>query len=120
MDKRGLDSVSSEYSLSCDDCAIMVPETDDGRVLFAIPWHNRVIVGTTDTPVDEINFEPRPMEEEIEFLLTHAARYIIKDPTSQDVLSMFTGLRPLTLKVLKSIPLRYPGIMFCISHDQVL
>ena len=77
------------------DSAIMVPHTDDGRVLFAIPWHNRVIVGTTDTPVTEIALEPRPFPEEVEFLLSHVARYLTKDPTPADVLSVFAGLRPL-------------------------
>ncbi len=75
--------------------AIMIPETDDGRVLFAIPWHGRVIVGTTDTPVIEIPLEPVPMDSELDFLLTHAARYLVKDPTDSDVLSTFAGLRPL-------------------------
>ena len=75
--------------------AIMVPHTDDGRVLFAIPWHDKVIVGTTDTPVKEIPLNPVPMDEEIEFLLTHAARYLTKDPAPQDVQSAFAGLRPL-------------------------
>ena len=77
------------------DSAIMVPETDDGRVLFAIPWHGRTLVGTTDTPVDEILEEPRPFKDELEFLLEHAARYLTKDPTPADVLSTFAGLRPL-------------------------
>ncbi len=77
------------------DSAIMIPETDDGRVLFAIPWHDRVIVGTTDTPVDEAVLEPVPLPSEIEFLLSHAARYLLKDPSSADVLSVFAGLRPL-------------------------
>jgi glycerol-3-phosphate dehydrogenase len=77
------------------DTAIMVPHTDDGRVLFAIPWHNKVIVGTTDTPVDSINLEPKPFEDELEFLITHAARYLSKDPEKEDVLSAFAGLRPL-------------------------
>jgi glycerol-3-phosphate dehydrogenase len=77
------------------DSAIMVPETDDGRVLFAVPWHGCVIVGTTDTPVPEAELEPRPLEEEIDFLLTHAVRYLTKDPTPTDVLSCFAGLRPL-------------------------
>jgi len=75
--------------------AIMVPHTDDGRVLFAVPWHGRVIVGTTDTPMDEISVEPRPLEEELEFLLTHAVRYLTKDPDRSDILSVFAGLRPL-------------------------
>ncbi len=77
------------------DSAIMVPHTDDGRVLFAVPWHDRVIVGTTDTPVPNVVLEPRPLEEEIEFLLTHAVRYLTRDPTPADVLSCFAGLRPL-------------------------
>ena len=77
------------------DSAIMVPETDDGRVLFAVPWHGCVIVGTTDTPLPEASLEPRPLDEEIDFLLTHAVRYLTKDPTPADVLSCFAGLRPL-------------------------
>lgn len=75
--------------------AIMVPHTKDGRVLFAIPWHDRVVVGTTDTPMNKIQLEPRPLKEELKFLLTHAARYLSKDPTPEDVLSTFAGLRPL-------------------------
>jgi glycerol-3-phosphate dehydrogenase len=77
------------------ESAVMVPHTDDGRVLFAVPWHGRIIVGTTDTPLDEPTLEPRPREEELEFLLTHAVRYLTKDPARDDVLSMFAGIRPL-------------------------
>ncbi len=77
------------------DSAIMVPHTDDGRILFAVPWHNRVIVGTTDTPMDSTTLEPRPLPEEIDFLLAHAARYLTRDPAPRDVLSVFAGLRPL-------------------------
>lgn len=84
-----------DKSFLAGEHAIMVPHTDDGRVLFAIPWHDRTLVGTTDTPVDEIQEEPKPLAEEIEFLLKHAARYLTKDPTPQDVLSVFAGLRPL-------------------------
>lgn len=62
------------------DSAIMVPHTDDGRLLLAIPWHDRVIVGTTDTPVEEIPLEPMPFKEEVDFILEHAARYMTKDP----------------------------------------
>lgn len=75
--------------------AIMVPHTDDGRVLFAVPWHDKVIVGTTDTPVTEYPLDPNPLEEEVDFLLTHAARYLEKDPAKADVKSIFVGLRPL-------------------------
>ena len=77
------------------DDALMVPRTDDGRVLFAIPWMGRTLVGTTDTPVDDVSVEPRPLEEEIRFLLDHAARYLSRDPSREDVLCVFAGLRPL-------------------------
>lgn len=77
------------------DSAIMIPKTSDGRVLFAVPWHNKVVVGTTDTPIDEASLEPRALEEEIDFILTTAAQYLKKDPTKEDVLCIFAGLRPL-------------------------
>lgn len=77
------------------DSAIMVPQTADGRVLFAVPWHNKVVVGTTDTMVPDVSLEPRPLEEEIKFILDHAAIYLSKDPTRADVKSAFAGLRPL-------------------------
>jgi len=77
------------------ETAIMVPHTEDGRVLFAIPWHDRIVVGTTDTPVENISMEPLPMDHEVEFLLNHTARYLTKDPRPDDVLSVFAGLRPL-------------------------
>lgn len=77
------------------DSAIMVPHTEDGRVLFAVPWHNRVIVGTTDTFLEAITEEPSPKSEEIDFLLHHAAKYLTKNPSRSDILSMFAGIRPL-------------------------
>jgi glycerol-3-phosphate dehydrogenase len=77
------------------DSAIMIPKTDDGRVLFAVPWHGRVIVGTTDTPVHHATLEPRALPDEIAFLMTHAARYLTRDPRPCDVLSIYAGLRPL-------------------------
>ena len=73
----------------------MVPKTDDRRVLFAIPWRHRVLIGTTETAVPEAQIEPRPLREEIDFLLHHAARYLTQDPRPKDVLSAFAGLRPL-------------------------
>ena len=84
-----------EKSFLPGDSAIMVPKTDDGRVLFAIPWHDRVLIGTTETPVHDAQIEPVPLPEEIDFLLTHAARYLTQDPQRDDVLSVFAGLRPL-------------------------
>jgi glycerol-3-phosphate dehydrogenase len=77
------------------NAAIMVPHTDDGRVLFAVPWHGKALVGTTDTPIDKPSLEPIALEEEIEFILRHAKQYLSKDPVREDVLSVFAGLRPL-------------------------
>lgn len=77
------------------DSAIMVPQTTDGRVLFAVPWHDKVVVGTTDTQVPDVSLEPRALEGEIKFILDHAAVYLTKDPTRADVQSVFAGLRPL-------------------------
>jgi glycerol-3-phosphate dehydrogenase len=75
--------------------AIMVPRTSDGRVMFAIPWHGHTLVGTTDTPIPLATVDPFPMEEEIEFILKTAGEYLDKAPTRGDVLSVFTGIRPL-------------------------
>jgi len=75
--------------------AIMVPHTRDGRVMFAIPWHGHAIVGTTDTPISELSLEPRPMAGEIEFILETASSYLAKRPSRADILSVFTGIRPL-------------------------
>ncbi len=77
------------------DSAIMVPHTSDGRVMFAIPWHNHVVVGTTDTPIQESALEPAPFDQEIDFILDTAGLYLAKKPTRTDVLSVFTGIRPL-------------------------
>lgn len=79
------------------DSAIMIPKTSDGRVLFAVPWHGKVVVGTTDTPLErsDISLEPRALEEEIDFILKTAAQYLKKNPQRKDVLSVFAGLRPL-------------------------
>lgn len=77
------------------DSAIMVPKTEDGRVLFAVPWHDCVVVGTTDTQLDSHSLEPRALKEERDFVMTHARKYLTKDPSDDDVLSVFAGLRPL-------------------------
>jgi glycerol-3-phosphate dehydrogenase len=75
--------------------ALMIPETSDGRVLFAVPWHDKVVVGTTDTPVEEASLEPKALEKEINFILETASGYFTKKPRRSDVLSVFAGLRPL-------------------------
>ena len=77
--------------------ALMIPETDDGRVLFAIPWHNKVVVGTTDTPVESVVLEPVAISSEIDFILQTAGRYLTKQPVKNDILSVFAGLRPLAV-----------------------
>jgi glycerol-3-phosphate dehydrogenase len=75
--------------------AIMIPKTSDGRVLFAVPWHNRVILGTTDVPVKGVALEPKPMEDEIDYILETAGRYLARAPKRSDILSVYAGLRPL-------------------------
>lgn len=77
------------------DSAIMVPHTTDGRVMFAIPWHGRAVVGTTDTPIDRSSLEPCPQTDEIDFILETASDYLASPPTREDILSVFTGIRPL-------------------------
>ncbi len=75
--------------------AIMVPRTSDGRVLFAIPWHNHTVVGTTDTAIDAPSYEPKPLEEEIAFVLETVGEYLSRKPARDDILSIYVGIRPL-------------------------
>ena len=77
------------------EAAILVPHTDDGRVLFAVPWHDKIIIGTTDTPVSQPTIEPRALPAEIDFILDQIGRYLQKVPTRKDIRSIFAGLRPL-------------------------
>src|SRR5947209_15976708 len=84
-----------ERSFLSGDSAIMVPRTRDGRVLFAIPWHEHTLLGTTDTPIENVSLEPVALDEEIEFILDTASRYLARRPTRADVLSVFAGIRPL-------------------------
>ncbi len=80
--------LNSEY-------ALMIPKTVDGRVLFVVPWHEHLLVGTTDTPLDEHSLEPRALKEETDFILNTASAYFSTKPTESDILSVFSGLRPL-------------------------
>ena len=77
------------------DSAIMVPHTSDGRVMFAIPWYDVAVVGTTDTPIDDVSLEPRAQPDEIEFILETANDYLSKPATRADIRSVFAGIRPL-------------------------
>jgi glycerol-3-phosphate dehydrogenase len=94
------------------ETAILVPKTEDGRVLFLVPWLDKVLAGTTDTLKEHIELEPKPLEEEIDFILTESAKYLDKAPKREDVLSVFAGLRPLVQQKSKSTK--------AISRDHVI
>lgn len=84
-----------DRSFWSSDKALMIPKTSDGRVLFAVPWHKHLLLGTTDTPLDKHSLEPIALESEIKFILKTAQQYLSKKPERKDVLSVFAGLRPL-------------------------
>jgi len=73
----------------------MVPKTSDGRVLFALPWYNRVVIGTTDTILDKVTLEPRALKQEINFIVGTTGQYLDRRPSEEDILCIFAGLRPL-------------------------
>lgn len=84
--------------------AVMIPNTTDGRVLFAVPWHGQVIMGTTDVPRELPELEPRPLEQEVDFILQTAAQYWQHPPTAADIRSVFSGLRPLAAPTRADAP----------------
>lgn len=94
---QGIHLVVDKHFFPGDD-AMMIPKTDDGRVLFAVPWHRQVVLGTTDTPIETAVIEPKPLEEEINFILDHINRYGSFTIRRSDVKSVFVGLRPLVKK----------------------
>lgn len=77
------------------DAALMIPRTKDGRVLFAVPWYGKVILGTTDVPKDKVVIEPKASDDEVDFILETAGRFLENKPLRSDVKSVFAGLRPL-------------------------
>jgi len=91
---QGIHLVLDNSFLESKD-SIMIPRTEDGRVLFAIPWHDKVLLGTTDTPLNIHSIEPKALENEVEFVLQTAGKYLSRQPERKDVLSVFAGLRPL-------------------------
>ncbi|WP_373074578.1 FAD-dependent oxidoreductase [Zeaxanthinibacter enoshimensis] len=91
---QGVHLVFDKSYLPGDD-AIMIPKTTDGRVLFAVPWHDKVLVGTTDTNLEDHSLEPRAQKEEIEFILKTFNNYLSRPVAREDVRSIFAGLRPL-------------------------
>ena len=86
------------HSFLSGGAALMVPKTADGRVLFAIPWHGATLVGTTDEAVDHASAEPRSMQSERNFLFEHIDRYFGRRPKTEEILSVWSGLRPLVRK----------------------
>jgi glycerol-3-phosphate dehydrogenase len=91
---QGIHIVVDRSFMPGDD-AVMIPKTDDGRVLFVLPWHGKLLIGTTDTPLNEHSLEPVALEEEIAFVLRTANKYLSKELSRKDALSVFAGLRPL-------------------------
>ena len=81
------------------DHAMLIPKTQDGRVLFAVPWLGKIILGTTDTPRDDLAREPLPFREEVDFILRESARYLSRAPGPADIKSIWVGLRPLVKPV---------------------
>ncbi len=84
-----------DHTFLTGDSAMMIPRTSDGRVLFAIPWHKSVVVGTTDDPVPGPTLEPQAMSNERQFLMTHIERYLVRRPEPHEILSVWSGQRPL-------------------------
>lgn len=91
---QGIHLVLDKSFLPGND-AIMIPKTKDGRVLFLVPWHNKVVVGTTDTLLDSHSLEPKALDKEVDFIISTANNYLTKKVRKEDVLSIFAGLRPL-------------------------
>jgi len=110
---QGIHLVFSKHFLNSNS-ALMIPKTSDGRVLFAIPWHDHVLVGTTDTPLDNNSIEPKPLRKEINFILETIKEYWINSPKEKDILSVFAGLRPL------AAPQKNTGSTKEISRDHKL
>lgn len=94
MPSQGAHLVLDQSFLGGTD-ALMIPKTSDGRVLFGIPWHGKLVLGTTDTLMPKATAEPRALEDEINFILETCAGYLVNKPTRKDVLSVYAGLRPL-------------------------
>jgi len=120
---QGIHLVVDRSFLGGND-AILIPKTKDGRILFGVPWHNRLILGTTDTPVQDFELEPRPLQEEIDFILETSANYLIRAPQREDVLCVYAGLRPLAApkrnqndKKTKEISRRHK--LFCSSSGLI-
>ncbi len=91
---QGIHLVCDKSFLQSEN-ALMIPQTSDGRVLFAIPWHGKTLIGTTETPLKKAQSEPQAFESEIEFILENVKDYLAKPPRREDITSVFAGIRPL-------------------------
>ncbi|EPG75931.1 FAD dependent oxidoreductase [Leptospira fainei serovar Hurstbridge str. BUT 6] len=91
---QGIHLVFKKETIPCNT-ALIIPKTKDGRVVFMIPWEDHVVLGTTDTPVDEISEDPMPLESEVEFLLNTGSDYLEKPVSRKDIISVYAGIRPL-------------------------
>ena len=92
---RGSHLVVAGDALGDPRAALLVPKTSDGRVLFAVPWHGHVVIGTTDVPVDAPVDDPQPTDDEVAYILATVNAYLARPLTRGDVLATFAGLRPL-------------------------
>ena len=100
--------------------AILIPRTNDKRVLFAVPWHDKTIVGTTDTPISNASAEPTALEQEVEFVLDHIQKYLAKDPLRSDIKSVFAGLRPLVKGQTKNTAALSRDHVITISNSELI
>lgn len=91
---KGVHLVLSREKLRLGNDAIVLPETEDKRILFIVPWESRVIFGTTDTGTGDLD-HPTASPEDIAYLLKYLNRYLSVDITEDDIISTYVGYRPL-------------------------
>jgi glycerol-3-phosphate dehydrogenase len=99
---RGSHIVVHENALGPASAALLVPKTSDDRVLFAIPWHGHVVIGTTDVPLAAPQTDPHPSSAEIDYLLATVNRYLTRPLTRSDIVATFAGIRPLIARTGRS------------------
>ncbi len=75
--------------------ALVIPETDDGRLAFLVPWGGRFVLGTTDEPYEGDLDGPPVTSQDAAYLLDHASRYLRRPLRASDVTAVYAGIRPL-------------------------
>lgn len=83
-----------DAKFSPPDTGILIPKTEDGRVLFILPWLGHTLIGTTDNPT-ELSDNPQPIAADIDYILHHLQQYFTKAITPAEIRSAWSGLRPL-------------------------